>query len=192
MRALYQYFERAMETASPFCALLITIINYVLFPDQAFFTAFVAVGAAILLDIITKYIALSRLSGGLRAAVKTRKICSQTLWEGTRIKLISYLVVFILAGLSYRVTMLAEASVFLATVVYTVIFLRESQSVIENLCDAGADLNWLLIWTKKKQQQILDSDEIMGKGGDIIEQGNIFAPSGPTDEMPGINQEMQD
>ncbi len=192
MRALYQYFERAMETASPSCALLITVINYVLFPDQAFFTAFVAVGAAILLDIVTKYIALSRLSGGLRAAVKTRKICSQTLWEGTRIKLISYLVVFILAGLSYRVTMLAEASVFLATVVYTVIFLRESQSVIENLCDAGADLNWLLIWTKKKQQQILDSDEVMGKGGDIIEQGNIFAPSGPTDEMPGINQEMQD
>ena len=172
MRALYQYFERAMETASPFCALLITVINYVLFPDQAFFTAFVAVGAAILLDIITKYIALSRLSGGLRAAVKTRKICSQTLWEGTRIKLISYLVVFILAGLSYRVTMLAEASVFLATVVYTVIFLRESQSVIENLCDAGADLNWLLIWTKKKQKQILETEieETIEKVSDDFER----------------------
>ena len=88
--------------------------------------------------------------------------------------------------------MLAEASVFLATVVYTVIFLRESQSVIENLCDAGADLNWLLIWTKKKQKQILETDEVIVKGGDIIEQGNIFAPSRPPDEMPGINQEMQD
>ena len=37
-------------------------------------------------------------------------------------------------------------------------FLREGQSVIENLVDGGADLKWLLFWMKKKEDQILDSE----------------------------------
>jgi hypothetical protein len=67
-------------------------------------------------------------------------------------------VVFILTGLSYRVTFFTQVSVFMATVVYTVVFLREAQSILENLCDAGADLQWLLIWTRKKEKQILEDD----------------------------------
>ena len=53
-----------------------------------------------------------------------------------------------------------QLSIFFATVVYSIIFLREAQSILENLCDAGADLKWLLIWTRKKQEQILESEEI--------------------------------
>jgi hypothetical protein len=71
----------------------------------------------------------------------------------------------ILAGLSYRVAPLKEMGIFFATVVYAVMFLREGQSVVENLMDGGADLGWLLFWVKRKQKQILESeiDEYQGK-----------------------------
>lgn len=160
-----EYLEKLLTGAKPVWAFFIAAVNYVLFPDLAFKTAIIAVGIAIILDILTKYKALAKQSGGFRLAFEKHVINSNSLWEGTKIKLFSYLTVFILAGLSYRVTMFEQVSVFLATVVYTVIFLRESQSIVENLCDAGADLKWLAVWTKKKQNQILekedDSDETL-------------------------------
>ncbi|QRN86043.1 phage holin family protein [Clostridia bacterium] len=160
------YFEKVFSGAKPIIAVAISIINYVLFPDCAYFNAFGAVGIAIILDILTKYLALSKIGGGFRAATKCRIIDSNKLWKGTSIKLVSYLVVFILAGLSYRVTMLTQVSVFLATIIYSVIFLREAQSILENLCDAGADMKWLLVWTKKKEKQILEDDDIDNSSGD--------------------------
>lgn len=171
MEHLSQYVEKVISGTKPFWGTLLAILSYIMFPNKAYETAALAVGGAILLDIFTKYIALSYQSNGFKKAVKQRKIFSKTLWEGTRIKLVSYLVIAILAGLSYRVTMLTQVSVFLATVVYSVIFLREAQSIIENLIDAGADLKWLLIWTKRKQEQILESKlEEKVNGSDKIEK----------------------
>lgn len=174
MEQLMHYIEKVASGTKPFWGTLIAIISYIMFPDKAYFTAAIAVGGAILLDIFTKYIAISSREGGYRKAVKEKKIWSKTLWQGTSIKLVSYLVVFILAGLGYRLTMLKTACIFIGTVVYTVIFLREAQSIIENLCDAGADLKWLLIWTKKKEKQILDSDELDElEGGEMDETSSI-------------------
>lgn len=153
------YIEKLISGSKPFWAFFISCMNYILFPDKAYQTAAIAVGGAIILDIITKYIALSKESGGYKRAVIKKKIGSKTLWDGTKIKLVSYLIVFILVGLSYRVNLLTDVSVFMATVVYTVIFLREAQSILENLCDAGADLKWLLLWIKKKEEQLLNKDE---------------------------------
>jgi hypothetical protein len=159
------YFDQIYSGTKPIIGCILAATNYVLFPDHAFKTAFFAVGAAMLLDIATKYLALSKKGGGFRQATKTRVIDSNALWRGTSIKLVSYLIVFILAGFSYRVTMLTQASIFLATVIYSVIFLREAQSILENLCDAGADLNWLLVWTRKKEKQILKDDDFEDPGG---------------------------
>jgi hypothetical protein len=172
MEQFTQYIDRAVSGTKPLWGTAIATLCYIMFPEKAYQTAALAVGGAILLDIFTKYIALSYQSRGLRNAIKQRKIFSKTLWEGTRIKLVSYLVIAILAGLSYRVTMLTQVSVFLATVVYSVIFLREAQSIIENLIDAGADLKWLLIWTKRKQEQILENDikENVSNGSDNVEK----------------------
>lgn len=125
-------------------------ITYVMFPEQAFFTAVCAVGGAILLDLFTRLWAVKKTGG---------RIWSKRIWDGTKIKLYSYMVVFILTGLSYRVAPVAQASVFLATVVYSIIFLREAQSIVENLCDAGADLGWLVKVVKKKQRDILEEEE---------------------------------
>lgn len=161
---MQHYIEKVISGVKPVWGLFLAATSYVLFPDKAYATAAMAVGVAFILDIITKYVALSNQNNGFRNAVKEKKIWSKTLWEGTRIKLVSYLVVFILAGLGYRVTMLTQVSIFLGTVVYSVVFLREAQSILENLCDAGADLKWLVLWTKKKQKQILEEDT-HDKGG---------------------------
>lgn len=153
------YIEKVLSGSKPFWGFLLAGINYVLFPEKAYLTAAVAVGGAILLDILSKYIVLSGKFGGYKKAVKEKKIRSKILWQGTGIKLVSYLVIFILAGLGYRLSLLKSSSFFLGTVVYTVVFLREAQSIVENLCEAGADLKWLLIWTKKKQKEILEPEE---------------------------------
>jgi len=158
MEQFTEYADKFLSGTKPIWGFFMAACSYILFPDQAFFTAACAVGAAILLDIITKYAALSKKAGGYWKAVRTCTISSNKLWDGTRIKIFSYLVVAILAGLSYRVVQLEQLSIFFATVVYTVIFLREAQSVLENLCDAGADLKWLVFWTKKKQEQILETN----------------------------------
>lgn len=164
MDALTKYFEKVISGTKPIWGTVIAVISYVMFPDKAYQTAAIAVGIVMLLDIISKYMALSHEAHGYRNAVKTRKIFSGTLWVKTKIKLISYLIIAILAGLAYRVTYLEQVGVFFGTVVYSVIFLREAQSILENLSDAGADVGWLIKWTKRKQKKILDEDE--DKGGD--------------------------
>jgi hypothetical protein len=152
------YFSKALSGCKPFIGGLIGALNYILFPAEAFRTAAMALGVAMLLDILTKYVTLSREARGFMKAVKTGRIRSEALWYGTKIKLYSYLVIAILAGLSYRVVQLEQLSVFFASVVYSVLFLREAQSILENLCDGGADLRWALVWARKKERDILDQD----------------------------------
>ncbi len=164
---LTDYFIKLTADNKPIWAVVLSAIHYGMFPEKCFETAAMAVVVAIVLDIFTKYLALAKGAGGLWKAIKKRDISSNSLWQGTSIKVISYCVVFILVGLSYRVTFFTQVSVFMATVVYTVVFLREAQSILENLCDAGADLQWLLIWTRKKEKQILEDDsKHTNKGSD--------------------------
>jgi hypothetical protein len=174
MEQLNQYFEKVISGAKPILGSIIAAITYVIFPDRAYQTAAMSVGIAMLLDIITKYMALSHEAHGYRNAVKTRKIYSQTLWLKTRIKLTSYLIIAILAGLAYRVSYLEQIGVFFSTVVYAVIFLREAQSILENLSDAGADVKWLIKWTKKKQKSILEDEmnNMYGTGYDPYMNGS--------------------
>jgi hypothetical protein len=169
MDQFYDYIHKSITGIKPLIAFAISVFNYLLFPDGAFQTAAYALGVCMLLDIFTKYVALSATSGGYIKAVKSCRIRSQALWHGSRIKIYSYLIVSIIVGLSYRVVQLEQLSVFFGTVVYSVLFLREAQSILENLVEAGADLDWLLLWTKKKEKQILDLEEQEKEG----EQGGI-------------------
>ena len=43
-------------------------------------------------------------------------------------------------------------------------FMREFQSNVENLIDAGADLNWLLAFSKSKNKEIMDKHGIKDGG----------------------------
>ena len=165
MTQLQEYFSKVLDGSNPAIGFVLSAISYLLFPEQAFFTSIIAVGVAMIMDIMTKFWSLAKQNKGYREAVKTRAIYSKTLWDKTKVKLFSYLCIMILAGLSYRVAPLKEMGIFFATVVYAVMFLREGQSVIENLVDGGADLGWLLFWMKKKEKQILESeiDEYQGR-----------------------------
>ena len=163
------YLTKAASSVKPIWIALVSAINYVLFPDDAFVPAAIAVGSAMILDILTKYYAVSVNNGGFRKALRSRKLSSASLWKGTQRKIISYLVIMVLCGLSVRVTMLTSVAVFLSTVAYSIMFLRESQSIIENLIDAGhEDLEWFLFFLKRKQQKVLEED---GHITNPIEQG---------------------
>jgi hypothetical protein len=160
MEQLTEYVDKFLSGATPVWGFFIAACSYILFPDQVFFTGACAVVGAIILDIITKYVALSKQAGGYWKAVQTKLISSNKLWEGTIVKIYAYLVVAILVGLCYRVVQLEQLGMFSGSVIYTIMFLREAQSCFENLCDTGADLKWLVFWTRKKQDQILRRDGV--------------------------------
>lgn len=159
MDQFIDYIHKNLSGLKTLAAFMLGGVNYLMFPDAALANAAYAVGVCIILDIFTKFRAISKRHGGYMRAVRKSKISSQMLWDGTRTKLYSYLVVAILAGLAYRVIFFQQLSIFLGSVVYAVLFLRESQSIVENLIDAGAQLEWLLLWTKRKEKQILEIEE---------------------------------
>lgn len=154
-RDALHYMGKAFAFSRPIAVVLITVVNYVIFPTEAHIPAVISLVIALAIDIITKYYAVSVQNGGLKNAVRTRALSSNTLWKGTQRKIISYLVILILAGLSVRVTTITSISVLLSTTALGMMFIRESQSCIENLMDAGhSDLEWILFWIKRKRRDI--------------------------------------
>lgn len=154
-----EYIEKAFTGCKPYFGAIIAGISYVCFPDRAYFLSLMAVLAASGMDIATKSYSIIVVNGGYRKAVKSKKLFSRTLWEGTRRKIVSYLSIAILTGLSYRVIYLKEAGILLGSFVYSVMFMREFQSNIENLVEAGADLRWLLLFAKKKNKDLMKDYE---------------------------------
>lgn len=155
-----EYLKGAFENVQPFWAVLLSAIMYVMFPEQAYLTAFCAVLGVMTLDIMTKYYAIGCRNGGLWNSIKIKEINSNSMWVGTSRKIFSYLIIFIMVGLSYRVSPVAGVATFLGTVVYSVLFLRECQSILENLGDAGSDVGWLLSIVKKRKKKILDDEGV--------------------------------
>jgi len=153
------FFGRAWQQINPLLAWGWAGICWVLFPDAAYIPAAVATGGAIVMDIITKFIAISRSAGGYFKAIRAGAISSDVLWQRTKDKLIWYLCVVILVGLAARVTMLRVFGITVSTVVYSVVFIREFQSNLENLRDAGCPWAGPLVdWTKRKEDAVLNDD----------------------------------
>lgn len=162
MNELQHFINRLWADVSPVLAIIWACLCWVMFPDVAYYPAAISVAIALTLDIATKLFALAKKNGGYYKAIKNKIILSDTLWRKTNIKLVAYMVIMILAGLSARVTPLAQLGVFVATVVYAFIFVRECQSNVENLIEAGADgLKPLLFWLKKKEKNIIEENENM-------------------------------
>jgi len=113
-----------------------------------------------MLDILTKYYAIACNHGGLWKSIKGKFINSSDMWNGTSRKIFTYLIIFIMVGLSYRVSPVAGVASFLGTVVYSILFLRECQSILENLNDAGSDVGWLLSIVKKRKEKILKDEGV--------------------------------
>ena len=154
------YLKNAFESVQPICALLLSAIVFVMFPESSYLTAFCAVVGVMVLDIITKYYSIAVHHGGLWKSIKGKFINSNSMWVGTSRKIFAYLIIFIMVGLSYRVSPVAGVATFLGTVVYSVLFLRECQSILENLNEAGSDVGWLLAIVKKRKNKILEEEGV--------------------------------
>lgn len=163
IRSIQDYISKAFTGIKPFLGLIISWIGYIMFPERVYFLSLMAVLGAAFLDIITKSIAITKKYGGYKEAVKSKKLFSKSLWEGTKVKIFSYLIISILTGLSYRIIYLKEAGILIASFVYSVMFMREFQSNIENLIEAGADLHWLLLFSKKKNKELMKFYEEEGE-----------------------------
>lgn len=141
-------------------AVVVSGLNYVLFPDQAYVPTAVAVLIMIITDVITKYYSLGKINGGIVNAFRIGAISSNSFFKGTVRKLLTYMIIMIMAGLSYRVAPIAGVAVLLSNVIYSILFLRECQSVLENFRDAGiTEFNWLLDLLKKKEKKILNEKD---------------------------------
>lgn len=157
MYEFQSFFGKLWSEVSSVFVVLWACVCWVMFPNDSYYPAAIAVGIGIVVDLITKLYALAVRNGGYFNATRLRVICSDTLWRKTHVKIISYLAILIMTGLSMRVSFFELLGKGIATVVYSVIFVREFQSVIENSIEAGADwLLPLLHWLRRKEKAITD------------------------------------
>lgn len=164
-----EYIEKAFTGIKPIIGAILGFVSYVCFPDRIYMVSLAAVLGASFFDILTKSYSICKKNGGYRKAVKDKKLFSRTLWKGTEVKIVSYLTIAILTGLSYRVMYLKEAGIMLGSFVYSVMFMREFQSNVENLQEAGADLHWLLLFSKKKNKELMKPYEEEEKPQEVNE-----------------------
>jgi hypothetical protein len=152
--------KKVVETVRPAVVLIWSCISYVMFPTESFIVWCLALWIAMLLDLLTRWRVIFKKSGGIRKALKTKAWNSHDMFQKTRDKIITYLVIQILAGLSFRLVDIPYISNAVATVVYAFLFFREFISNIENLIESGADyLKPLLFWVKKKEAKVLKDTE---------------------------------
>ena len=158
--AVSDYLQKAFDSVQPALVALWSLMMYVFFPEDTYIPALCSVVVSMIIDVLTKYYALSKKSGGLLKALKQHVINSNSMWVGTSRKIFDYLLIFIMVGLSYRVSPVAGVIVFLGTVAYGFIFFREWQSIFENLEDAGHDVGWILTVVKKRKNRIMEEEGI--------------------------------
>lgn len=156
---MYELFCKVCDTVKPAVVFLWAGISYLMFPTESFIAWCIALWVSVVLDLLTRWYAIFVKSGGIKKAFKTKAWSSQAMFQKTSIKIISYLVIQILAGLSMRLVDIPYVGNIVATVVYAFLFFREFTSNIENLIDAGADyLKPLLFWVKKKSDDVLEKE----------------------------------
>ena len=113
-----------------------TILAF-LFPESIYLTSFLVVLGIMVLDLLTKIYALSKQNKGLRAAFKSKAITSKKFGKGTMDKLIVLFVFTLICAAAYKLSPISSVAAWFMQVSYTVMFLRDVLSIIENLTEAG-------------------------------------------------------
>lgn len=156
-REMSNYLVGALHALNQVIVVIGAILSFVLYPNAIYQVYALAVAVVVAVDLITKYYAISVKNGGLTNSLKTKKITSNNMWIGTRKKIVSYFVIMLLVGLSYHFEMLLFPAEYIGSMAYLVMFLRECQSILENLIDAGyEDLDWLRLILKNKSDDVLE------------------------------------
>ncbi|MBS3873555.1 MAG: phage holin family protein [Firmicutes bacterium] len=132
-----QLFESLRETLRPptirLLGLVWSIIYYLVEPDAAF----LAVWIAVMLDLVSKLVAISAQKGGFMVALTAGEISSKKAFRGTFIKLVAYFTLGVLCAQVEHVAGTEVVAVMSKTLVYGFLFTVESISILENLVAAG-------------------------------------------------------
>ena len=132
-----------------------------LFPEKQYLYGALAVLVIMVLDLATKLFALSRQGGGLRQSLAEKKISSKAFARGTFDKLLVFGIMLIICGCAYRLTVISDLAVWFTQLVYTLMFLRDLLSILENLRDAGVGgLSIFQRAVKKKMSEYVDEEDI--------------------------------
>jgi hypothetical protein len=107
------------------------------FPEQQYLCGAAAVLGIMILDLLTRLFALARTHGGLKKACTDHIINSHSFGKGTFDKLVVFGIMMVICGLAYRLTVISSVAAWFTQVVFTLMFLRDLLSVIENLMEAG-------------------------------------------------------
>ena len=135
------------------------IVTFI-FPTASIKTAAGAVLILMGLDLITKIFALAKKNGGLKRALRIHKISSKKFAKGTLDKLIIFGVMLIIGGCAYKLMLIKDIAIWFTQAVYTIMFLRDVLSIIENLNDAGVQgLGLFKHIVKKKLDDYCDTDK---------------------------------
>lgn len=170
LKSVGSYFASVIFNTDPiiqFLTALGSAFAWIAFPDKAMITPAFAVVIVAVLDLITKYYAKAQkcrdgrnILYGFWRAIKVKELRSATMFRGTIRKLISYMTIMILSGLAYKFGEFQGIASAFSVLAYALMFLRESQSVIENLIEAGhTDLKWLLDIIKKRRAALGDEED---------------------------------
>ena len=106
-------------------------------PAEEYRWGAVAVLGAMIVDLWSKLYAIKCNGGGWRKAVFNHLINSASFLRGTIDKLIIFSVMTIICGLAYHISFISTAAVWFTQMVYILMFLRDTLSVIENLTESG-------------------------------------------------------
>lgn len=130
------------------------------FPEEQYLYGTLAVLGMMLLDLITKLYAIKKQAGGWKKSITSCKISSQLFFKGTADKLVVFGVMLIICGFAYRLTIVSQVAIWFTQVVFTLMFLRDALSIIENLSDAGIKSLGLFekVVRKKMSEYVDDSD----------------------------------
>jgi len=154
---------KVINTVKPAIAILAAGLSYLIIPDRCFEAWSIALWVSVSLDLLTRWFAIFVRSRGIWPAFKSKAFNSDTLFRKTALKVVAYLVIQILAGLSFRVIGVQQVNTVMAAVIYSFLFFRELISNIENLIEAGAeDLRPLLFWIKKKEKDVFCENKEKG------------------------------
>lgn len=130
------------------------------FPEKQYLYGAGAVLIIMVLDLVTKLFGLSRQNGGIGQSLAQKKISSRAFAKGTFDKLLVFGIMLIVCGCAYRLTGISDIAVWFTQLVYTLMFLRDLLSILENLRDAGVGgLNIFQKAVKEKMSEYVDVEE---------------------------------
>jgi len=118
MHELQNFLCKITNTVKPAIAVIAAGLSYLIIPDRCFEAWSVALWVSVALDLSTRWFAIFVKSRGIWPAFKSKAFNSDTLFRKTAVKVVAYLVIQILAGLSFRVIGLQQVNTVMAAVIY--------------------------------------------------------------------------